>query len=208
MSICINNSITNCANFKGSVKKNENGVPYYHSTSGTRIGGIAAIAGALGQLDWLLESPTKPTPSNMKICGISQFDVEKILERNRKMAIPSAIATAVGALGCGMLIDYIRNNNAKKAANQIASTPLEKTIEKNSNIGVSENGKQYYKSKVGSKYGFALGAGCGILSMLKTPELIKTPVWAISKVAFYTIGGGLLGLLADHNTNKQASNNL
>jgi hypothetical protein len=224
MSVNIN-SMNNCNTFKGSVKKNENGVPYYHSTSGTTIGGVtAALAGglymssaAIPKLDSnnpehkkFLEGMLETMRKSMNNKNATIEDVAKKFEEFKKMAIPLAIVYAGAALGCGMLVDHIRNSKAKKAANQIASMPPEKALDKNPNIEVSENRKLYYKSNTGSKYGFALGAGVGIINILQELALFKKirPFVAINSLVGMGAAGWLLGLLADHNTNKQASNNL
>jgi hypothetical protein len=213
--------MNNCNTFKGSVKKNKNGVPYYHSTSGTTIGAVAAaIAGghhlvlaAIPKLDSnnpkhkkFLEENLKTTRTVMNDKNATLEDVAKNFEKAKKIAIPAAIIYAGAALGCGMLVDHIRNSKAKKAANQIASMPPEKVIEKNPNIEVSENRKLYYKSNTGSKYGFALGAGVGIIDILYDLALVKKihPSAAITALVGFGAAGWLLGLLADHNTNKNA----
>jgi hypothetical protein len=217
MSICINNSITNCANFKGSVKNNENGVPYYNSTCGTIIGGVnAAILGGSELKKLRYRKLDIKTPEDKELAerviknmygkNTTIEDVQKFVEKNKKMAIPSAIIYAAAALGCGMLVDHIRNNNAKKAASQIASMSPREALERIPNVEVSKHRQLYYNSNTGSKYGFMLGLGFGALPIIRHLAIggKLNPKFSILALAQYGICGWLSGLLTDHNTNKNA----
>ena len=130
--------------------------------------------------------------------------MKKTLERNKKMksrAIPAAIAAAGLTLGCGMLVDKLRNDKAKDAANTVKQVGTKNAIMSNDGLTLSNRGRAYYESNQGSKYGALLGAGCGVAdAALHSAK----PKGYIGNALVFALGGWIMGAIADHYTNKDA----
>ena len=219
-------------NFKGSYQKTENGTPYYKTNSGTIAGGV--MAGVAG-LRWLnyRSLPTTKEDAEKKVKSIVDMfksknmtaddkkvidegikeglkDIEKTIEHNKvikKRAIPCAIIAAGVTLGCGMLVDALRNKRAKESAEFVKQVGTKKAVITSDTVDLSNKGRPYYNSKIGKEYGFALGAGCGFINYAMNfskhnPK--KGMVALLSNVISFGLGGLLMGAIADHNTNNDA----
>lgn len=131
-------------------------------------------------------------------------NLKKTVERNKKIksrAIPAAIVAAGLTLGCGMLVDKLRNDKAKDAANTVKQIGTKNAIMSNDGLTLSNRGRVYYESNQGSKYGALLGAGCGVAdAALHSAK----PKGYISNALVFAIGGWIMGAIADHYTNKDA----
>ena len=219
-------------NFKGSYQRTENGTPYYKTNSGTVAGGVMAGIAGLRWLDDLSRPTTKESaekrargiigafmPKNMTTDGKKAIedsikeglkDVEKQLERNKvlkKRAIPSAIIAAGVTLGCGMLVDALRNKRARESAEFVKQVGTKKAVMESDTVSLSNKGRPYYDSKIGKEYGFALGAGCGFINYAMNyskhnPQ--KGMAALLGSVISFGLGGLLMGAIADHNTNSDA----
>ena len=152
-------------NFKGSYQRTENGTPYYKTNSGTVAGAVMAVPAGLAWVNALTSPTTKEelekkskniidmfTPKNISAeykkaidDGLKEGlkDAEKKLELNKvlkKRAIPCAIIAAGVTLGCGMLVDALRNKRARESAEfvkQVYVTILRTLIYKISNGSTS-----------------------------------------------------------------------
>lgn len=196
--------------FKG-IKKTEKGVPYHHSNTATIIG--AGVAG-LSLIKWgaLLTSY-----SILKKNGYDFVDsnIKAVLKEqgNRfgKYGYAFAGIAAACSIGCGVLVDYIRNKKAKEVAEEYVLNPNQALASEN--MEYSEEGVPYFKSKIGLKTGALLGATCGILEhMMICTKSVKNKMLTGAKGTLQMVIGGLLvGALADSLTNsksKKASNEM
>lgn len=176
-------------NFKGSYQKTENGTPYYKTNSGVIAGSVLGGIQGLGVITNLMQKRTAEG-------GIS-------------------LATAIAAVGCGAIIDNIRNKNAAKAADEIRQLGLRKAIETDDHVDISRSGRGYYESNDGAKHGWKLGAVLGLVlgtagvltQKNKLPKEAKTPLLigsVLTTAAFTALGGFIMGKIADHNANSDA----
>lgn len=219
-------------NFKGSYQKTENGIPYYKTNSGTVAGAVMAVPAALTWLNNLSLPTTKEElekksknllnmfmSKNMSAADKKSMDdslkaslknAEKKLEYNKAMkkrAIPGAIVATGLTLGCGILVDALRNKRAQNNAEYIKQVGLKKAISEGNNITLSNKGRAYYDSNVGKGYGFALGAACGMIDTAlraskHSPQMGFIPL--LTNVITMGLGGLLLGAIADRNANSDA----
>lgn len=183
-------------NFKGSYQKTENGTPYYKTNSGVIAGSVLGGIEGLGAL------------SNFM--------------RKRTFEGLNAFATAIAAVGCGAIIDNIRNKNAAKAADEIRQVGLRKAIEADDHVDISRSGRGYYESNDGAKHGWKLGALVGLVlgtastftdSFKKSIEKsgVSKEVKTVSTIGgvlgcsfISALGGFIMGKIADHNANSDA----
>ncbi len=202
MSLSVNCSQPNVVkpNFRGSYQRTENGTPYYKTNSGVVAGSILGGFEGLGALYRFMKKRT----SNGFI----------------------SLATALAAVGCGAIIDNIRNKNAAKAADEIRRNGLRNAMQINEHIDIGKQGTGYYESNDGAKHGWKLGAAVGLVlgaattftksfqqeadkelqkagvsKGAKTPLLISS-VLGVS--AIIALGGFIMGKIADHNANNDA----
>ena len=92
----------------------------------------------------------------------------------------------------------MRNQKAKKAADLIAKKGIIAT-EENSNINMAENGRLYYRSNEGLKWGALLGVAFNTCSNLVCGSKL-TP----TKLLSGAFSGLAMGVIADFITNKNA----
>ena len=120
-------------------------------------------------------------------------------KRQKALAVPFLIIATGISIGCGMLIDHLRNKKAKEKADFVKQVGVKKAVIENDDIALSNKGRAYYESNVGTKYGALLGAVCGLLhtAMLRKKEYITNAIT-------FAIGGWIMGKIADSNTNKDA----
>lgn len=219
-------------NFKGSYQRTENGTPYYKTNSGTIAGAVMAVPAGLVWINRLTLPTTKEelekkskniidmlTPKNTSAeekkaidDGVKEGlkDIEKTVEHNKimkKRAIPCAIVAAGLTLGCGVLVDYLRNKKAQESAEFVKQVGTKKAIMEGDNLTFSNKGRAYYESNQGKKYGFGLGATCGIAeyAMLASKHNPKQNIGILlGNIVAMGLGGLLMGAIADHNTNSDA----
>ena len=126
-------------------------------------------------------------------------------------------------LAIGAFLDYKRNQKAAEAADYINAVGAKRALAEREDIYISNvNGKPYYHSNVGAKYGTAIGAGIGaIFGVLPSSVMVaaglgkaknKEPAAAgILSFAMITgitaLGGFILGKISDYFTNKAAEKN-
>lgn len=151
MSLSIsNNSYVQQPAFRGKFEKTEQGNPYYKTNSGTVAGGVMAGVAACSWLKWLnfKEVPELDDKAKafMKESGLEDVykafgvkDINKALNeeykqkniqgaRLKKLAIPFAVVAAACTLGCGMLVDNIRNKKAKETADYTAQVGVHNAL--------------------------------------------------------------------------------
>ncbi len=219
-------------NFKGSFQKSENGIPYYKTNAGTVAGSVMAVPAAL---TWLinLNAPTTKEELEKKSKNMlnmfmpknisaeeqkaineglkeSMKDSEKQLEYYKTMkrrAIPGAIIAAGLTLGCGILVDYLRNKKAQASADFVKQVGMKNAFKEDRDLVLSNSGRAYYKSNQGKKYGFGLGAICGVAAAALAHSKHNPNSGAamfISNIISFGLGGLLMGTIADHNANSDA----
>lgn len=225
MSVTVNScGTTNNCNFKGKWDRTEQGNPYYKTSSGTTAGAVWAVPAGLFWLNKMkYKEPSaekvKATNEAIKQSGMNDFvkqitggkNFEETLKmgnenalRMKKYAIPFALTAAGLTLGCGMLVDKLRNDKAKEAANTVQQVGTKNAIMSNDDITLSNKGRAYYESNRGSKYGAFLGAGCGIVDAAMGEGKNLKASGLILNVLICTLGGWIMGKIADHYTNKDA----
>ena len=183
-------------NFKGSYQRTENGTPYYKTNSGVIAGSVLGGIECIGTIRNFIKKRTTD--------GLI------------------SLAAALAAVGCGAIIDNIRNKNAAKTADEIRQVGLRKAIETDDHVDISRSGRGYYESNDGAKHGWKLGALFGLVlgtastftdSFKKSIEKSGVPkeVKTVSIIGgvlgcsvIFALGGFIMGKIADHNTNSDA----
>ena len=197
-------------NFKGSYQRTENGTPYYKTNSGTVAGAVMAVPAGLAWIGNLTLPTAEGNSANEIKTVFDKFLPKNPLEFNRvlkKRAIPCAIIAAGVTLGCGMLVDALRNKRARESAKFVKQVGTKKAVMESDTVSLSNKGRPYYDSKIGKEYGFALGAGCGFINYAMNyskhnPQ--KGMAALLGNVISFGLGGLLMGAIADHNTNSDA----
>lgn len=210
--------------FKGKWERTEQGNPYYKTSSGTTAGAILAIPAGLAWLDkirykGMSAEETEVAKNAIKEAGMDDFfkkltggkNFEETLKmgnenglRLKKYAIPFALLAAGLTVGCGMLVDKLRNNKAQETADIVKQVGVKNAVMNGDRVALSNKGRAYYESNQGSKYGALLGAGCGIIgSVMQTGKNTKIS-GAIGSALTFALGGWIMGKIADSNSNKDA----
>lgn len=173
--------------FKGNYAKNSNGTSYYQTNSALKIGGInAAIA-----------------------VGSTLFLAPKSVSKN----IISIALPIITHLGSAMFIDYMRNKESAKVAEEIKTKGLRRAIRENDKIMISRKGHGYSESDTGAKYGGWLGAIFGTIRAMnpklypKGSSRILNLLSATLGVGIAAFGGYLLGCWSDNIANKDSRKN-
>ena len=183
-------------NFKGSYQRTENGTPYYKTNSGVIAGSV------LG--------------------GIQSLSIINNLIQKRTTAGLISLTTVIASVGCGAIIDNIRNKNAAKTADEIRQIGLKKAIQMDEHVDIARSGRGYYESNDGAKHGWKLGAVVGLV-LGSASALSKDVKEAFNKIGnlkgsktsilvasvlgtgvLNALGGFIMGKIADHNTNSDA----
>ena len=197
-------------NFKGSYQRTENGTPYYKTNSGTIAGAVMAVPAGLAWIGNLTLPTAEGNSANEIKTVFDKFLPKNPLEFNsvlKKRAIPCAIIAAGVTLGCGMLVDALRNKRARESAEFVKQVGTKKAVMESDTVSLSNKGRPYYDSTIGKESGFALGAGCGFINYAMNyskhnPQ--KGMAALLGSVISYGLGGLLMGAIADHNTNNDA----
>ena len=199
--------INNQQVFTSRTRTTKDGNPYYHSNIGLKVG---AVTGTIGAINWL--SYLKPKNMEPAFDFIKKFvkgdDAEKLISeikaqstRLKKYAIPFALIAGACSIGCGILVDHLRNKNAQKSADIIAEVGDANAPFVDDSIDYTKYGTAYHKSKQGSKLGALLGLGCGVAH---TAMVTKKPLQVATLLEF-ALAGWLTGLITDKITNKKAA---
>lgn len=188
-----------------SIKQSSNGVNYHHTNAGKAVG--AAVAG-LGASFWLSYHNIKLDDKFNALRKMNIDDgainlIKAQIERLKKNAIPFGLIAMAASIGCGFIIDKIRNKKSLGVAESVQRQGVEKTYQQNMDTKLTRQGNLYYHSKDGRKKGVLLGAVCGIAHSLMINKKIK-----LGAVGTLTLGGFLAGLITDSIANKQAKKNL
>ena len=224
MSLSVNNCpYTQQPAFRGKFERTEQGNPYYKTNAGTVAGGVMAGVATLPWLSKLrfkeipefdIDSKTFMKESGMegmfKTFGVKDLDdalnkANKNGMRLKKFAIPFALIAAACTLGCGMLVDSIRNKKAQKTADYTAQVGVHNAVMNGDSVALSNKGRTYYDSNTGKKYGALLGAGCGLIESIMTAGKFK-PIGLLNMIPM-AIGGLIMGAITDHYTNSSAKKN-
>ena len=191
--------------FKG-ISDTENGVPYHKANTGLVAG---SIIGGISLLQWLgissQNSILKDVYGNADINEKAKAYLNEQNVRTKKYLIPFMAIAAGCSIGCGMLVDYLRNKKAAEAADNLANDP-EKAMYQTEGLEYSDMGLPYYKSKVGTKIGAGLGALCGLAhtAMLTTKNSPNKVMSFISNAVIFAVGGFVMGAITDKVTNNKA----
>ncbi len=224
MSLSVNNGpYTQQPAFRGKFERTEQGNPYYKTNAGTVAGGVMA---GVATWSWLKRLNFQEVPelddkakAFMKESGMEDVykafgikDINKALKeenkqaaRLKKLAIPFAAVAAACTLGCGMLVDSIRNKKAKETADFTAQVGVHNAMMNGDSVALSNKGRTYYDSNTGKKYGALLGAGCGLIESIMTAGKFK-PIGLLNMIPM-AIGGLIMGAITDHYTNSSAKKN-
>lgn len=195
MSLSVNCSQSNVVkpNFRGSYERTENGTPYYKTNSGIVAGSILGGFQCIGVINLFMKKRTS--------YGLI------------------SLATALASVGCGAIIDNIRNKNAAKAADEIRRNGLRNAMQINEHIDIGRHGTGYYESKDGAKHGWKLGAAVSLIlgtaatftksfqQEARLPKNAKagTIIFGIlGSAAINALGGFIMGKITDHNANNDA----
>ena len=191
--------------FKGSYKRTENGTPYYKTNAGVVTG---SIVGGIYLLN-------------------SAFNFKRM-----KMTSLLGLGLGLASIGCGAIIDSIRNKKAANVADDDRKYGKEEVFKTNEQTEAARNGKVYYRSNDGVKHGWQLGSLLGLVfgglaiptikSDLKKssekdskaltnkkpkPEMLTKSAVTKSIGAYavaFAIGSLILGKITDHFNNKSA----
>ncbi len=128
----------------------------------------------------------------------------KTCSRKGELAVPATLIATGCTIGGGMLVDALRNEKAKKTAEQIGVAQNNGAEAKIRNISVSDSGIPYYKSNIGKCFGAPLGAACGILSVCLNGGLAKTKTNTVIRTIIFTLGGLVTGSIYDNIVNKKS----
>lgn len=223
---CINKNYFNAKfspSFNGSMKKTEQGTPYYSTTSATNVGYVTAAA-ALGARIISLFRKVPTTEEAEKYVEKLKNELKdshmfttnnlptaeeyiKTVKAAKKYALPFGLIAAAASIGCGVLVDKLRNQKAAETADKIKKLGLQNAMSYDNNIDMSRNGRGYYYSNIGSKYGPILGAACGCISSCMTYVTNKkdmSPLATILAIGIFALGGWFVGEMADRGTNDDA----
>ena len=102
------------------------------------------------------------------------------------------------------MVDHLRNKKAQETAEQVRQIGLKRTLIAQDRVAISNKGRAYYESNQGHKWGALLGAGCGIAATLMKNGKKTNFAHILTGAATYAFGGWIMGVIADHNTNKNA----
>ena len=223
----VQNSVNyNSRTFCGKPAKTETGAPYYKTNAGTIAGACMAVPavgfwrGIASKLP-LSKEELNETDKHLKAIGsvfkdknskntfknnVENMD-PKLFEHNKfikKYSIPIALTAGLCTLGCGVLVDRLRNKKAGETADLIKETGVKNALLNNDRIAISRNRNPYYDSNVGQKYGALLGAGCGILHSFMSNGKLNGVKNIISSAVTFALGGLLMGCIADKCSNNDA----
>ena len=181
--------------FQGKMSVTENGNPYYKSNGGLKTGSVIAVPAFLFGL-----APLMTSDALIKEAGSNAGEVlAKQLKGMKKYAVPFALIAAGCSIGCGVIVDYLRNKGAKNHADaQVQGLTPPPGFD--NNIEFTDANTIYYKNNTGVKYGAGLGAVCGIINS----AMQKDKKGLIPSMIFYAIGGLIAGAIADKVNNNGA----
>ncbi len=172
-------------NFRGNYRETKNGNPYYSTNSAAIAGGILAVPAFIHQYSFgktnskIASSKAKELENFLATASEQEkerlnkiVNLEKLSEYYKKVAntptsrilIPAILASGL-TLGCGLIVNRLRNKNAQMASDEIRYKGSEQAPNDNKNIKISENGNLYYKSNDGKRIGTLLGLGTGATFM-------------------------------------------
>lgn len=195
-------------NFKGAYQRTENGTPYYKTNSGIKAGGVVAGTYALS----------------------AAIHASKGSVKN---AIPY-LGIGLMSIGCGAIVDKIRNKKAAEKADMIKEVGLKQAVLNDDSIELTRTGRGYYHSNDGVKTGGLLGFATGVISAIlglsfssevkeankkikevarenkMNPQALKrkSNILAGCVTALVTgLGGLIMGKITDHLANNDARKN-
>lgn len=194
-------------NFKG-ISQNENGIPYHKTKTGLVTGSAIGALGVLSQLGQGVEYDF--VQKEIKKSSAAQAEeVAKIMEKHKKLAVPFAIIAATMSIGCGLLIDHIRNKKAAETADVIASSKnINEAFMRDENLQVNKYGLPYHHSNTGTKLGALLGGVCGLAHGAMIPNIQQNATGRafnmLTGAVMMALAGWGVGALYDKMVNGKA----
>lgn len=187
--------------FQG-VQKTEKGNVYNKSNAGVATG---AVVGGASLAYWGLSSfgvsfiEKSFEQSSDFFDEKSMGEMKKTLEglKKQKKFIPLfATIAAACSVGCGYLVDKMRNKKSAELADNVAECGLENLPENYSDKVLISNNKVSYYGNEGKSNGALLGLGCGLAHNL----MIKKPANLFTYILF-ALGGLACGAITDSVAN-------
>lgn len=113
------------------------------------------------------------------------------------------------SIGCGLLIDHIRNKKAAETANVIASSKnINEAFMRDENLQVNKYGLPYHHSNTGTKLGALLGGVCGLAHGAMIPNIPKNATGRalnmLTGAVTMALAGWGVGALYDKMVNGKA----
>ena len=195
-------------NFKG-IYQSENGVPYHKSNTGLITGSGIGGLGALSHLSMGSVVDSLKKSHNTGVVNITEEELRN-MEKMKKYAIPFALIAAAMSIGCGVIVDNIRNKKAAETADVVASSKnINEAFMRDENLQVDKYGLPYHHSNTGTKSGALLGAACGIAHGAMSSVTSKSATNIIimnvlSGAATMALAGWGVGALYDKTVNGKA----
>lgn len=222
--------VTNKPAFKGSYKQTEKGNPYYHTNSAMKIGGAMAGLSAIGTAIRLTNDKMVTDTFNAAQKDMPADIKSKLgeLKGNKTTIIAGGLIGIAIHLGIAALIDHKRNQKAKETADFAKQVGTKNAVMNGDNVAISNKGRAYYDSNVGSKLGGWLGAGFGVYASIKSylkqkkiydtiakeagkdGKILKQAgkvggvIGAVIATGMAALGGWLLGMWSDNIANNDA----
>ena len=194
-------------NFKG-MSQSENGVPYHKSNTGLIMGSIIGGIGAIshfgdGSFADMVQKSYKTGAANIP------DEALKSIEKMKKFSVPFALIAAAMSIGCGVLVDNIRNKKAAETADVVASSRnINEAFIRDENLQLDKYGLPYHHSNTGTKIGALLGSVCGVTHGLMTTASANSvkikALYAVSSAISMALAGWGVGALYDKIVNGKA----
>ena len=186
------------------IKRTQRGVNYHHTNAGLAVGSAVSLLAA-----GLWTSNSKGFNVNdisyLRQMGFKEKDIIAMVKQAEKLkqrALPCGIIAAAASIGCGIIIDLLRNKKAQKIAEQSAIQGPQQTCMTNPDARLTSFGTVYHHSNEGKKTGALLGVACGLAHSLMLGNPVNLPVYLT-----FALGGFLAGAITDKISNNKAKEN-
>ena len=193
------NNVEQTPSFRGKWDRTDKGTPYYKTNVGLKAGAVMAVPAALF---WATQKSAEKQMDMLKNLNVPDELLTNIkvgAERVYKYKYLFAAIAAVSSVGCGILIDYLRNKKAQETADAVKANGAKAVLMSDESVELSRKRRAYYKSGEGFKLGGALGAVCGLMH-----GAMASKTFSIGSAIILGLGGLAMGSIVDHYTNKDA----